>query len=335
MTVPTAPMAPALVNALDAPQARPCLLLVDDQPINIQVLYRIFSPDYRVLMATSGAKALELCRDDRPDLVLLDVVMPEMDGHEVCRRLKRDLATCNIPVIFVTAHNDAAEETHGFEVGAVDFIAKPVNPATVRARVKTHLTLKHQSDLLRKMVFIDGLTGVFNRRCFDEQLATEWRRASRNASSLGLLMLDIDHFKRYNDRYGHQQGDDTLRQVASAIKASLQRPGDLVARYGGEEFACIVPATDFEGGLRVAERIEHGVRSLQLAHADSDTAAVVTLSIGLALGQPGRDADPTALLALADVQLYHAKHSGRGRVCAALLGDHTNTEAGPMTGSGA
>ena len=335
MTVPTAPMAPALVNALDAPQARPCLLLVDDQPINIQVLYRIFSPDYRVLMATSGAKALELCRDDRPDLVLLDVVMPEMDGHEVCRRLKRDLATCNIPVIFVTAHNDAAEETHGFEVGAVDFIAKPVNPATVRARVKTHLTLKHQSDLLRKMVFIDGLTGVFNRRCFDEQLATEWRRATRNASSLGLLMLDIDHFKRYNDRYGHQQGDDTLRQVASAIKASLLRPGDLVARYGGEEFACIVPATDFEGALGVAQRIEHGVRSLQLAHADSDTAAVVTLSIGLALGQPGRDADPTALLALADVQLYHAKHSGRGRVCAALLGDHTNTEAGPMTGSGA
>ena len=328
MTVPTAPMAPALVNALDAPQARPCLLLVDDQPINIQVLYRIFSPDYRVLMATSGAKALELCRDDRPDLVLLDVVMPEMDGHEVCRRLKRDLATCNIPVIFVTAHNDAAEETHGFEVGAVDFIAKPVNPATVRARVKTHLTLKHQSDLLRKMVFIDGLTGVFNRRCFDEQLATEWRRATRNASSLGLLMLDIDHFKRYNDRYGHQQGDDTLRQVASAIKACLLRPGDLVARYGGEEFACIVPATDFEGALGVSERIEQTVRSLQIPHADSDTAAVVTLSIGLALGQPRRDADPAALLALADAQLYHAKHSGRGRVCAAVLS--ADTEAGPI-----
>ena len=330
MTAPTVPMASAFVSELTAPQQRPCLLLVDDQPINIQALYRIFSPDYRVLMATSGAKALELCRADPPDLVLLDVVMPDMDGHEVCRRLKSEAVTCNIPVIFVTAHNDAAEETHGFDVGAVDFIAKPVNPATVRARVKTHLTLKHQSDLLRQMVFIDGLTGVFNRRCFDEQLATEWRRASRTASSLGLLMLDIDHFKRYNDLYGHQQGDDALRQVAGAIKDCLMRPGDLVARYGGEEFACIVPTTNFEGALRVAERIEQAVRKLQLVHADSDTAPVVTLSIGLALGQPGRDANPSALLALADVQLYRAKHSGRGRVCAAVLG--ADTEAGPLAG---
>ena len=319
MTVPTDPIAPAMASALDTPQARPCLLLVDDQPINIQVLYRIFSPDYRVLMATSGAKALELCRDDPPDLVLLDVVMPEMDGNEVCRHLKSEEATRNIPVIFVTAHNDAAQETQGFEVGAVDFIAKPVNPATVRARVKTHLTLKHQSDLLRKMVFIDGLTGVFNRRCFDEQLATEWRRASRNASSLGLLMLDIDHFKRYNDRYGHQQGDDALRQVATAIKASLLRPGDLAARYGGEEFACILPATDFEGALSVAQRIAANVRSLQLEHADSPTAPVVTLSIGVALARPEPDASPEALLALADEQLYRAKHSGRARVCSAQL----------------
>ena len=331
MTAHTDPMASAFVSALTAPQVRPCLLLVDDQPINIQVLYRIFSPDYRVLMATSGAKALELCRADPPDLVLLDVVMPDMDGHEVCRRLKSEEVTCNIPVIFVTAHNDAAEETHGFEAGAVDFIAKPVNPATVRARVKTHLTLKHQSDLLRQMVFIDGLTGVFNRRCFDEQLATEWRRASRSDSSLGLLMLDIDHFKRYNDLYGHQQGDDALRQVAGAIKACLLRPGDLVARYGGEEFACIMPTTNLEGALCVAGRVEQAVRNLQLVHADSDTAAVVTLSIGLALGQPGRDLDATALLALADVQLYRAKHSGRGRVCAAVLG--ADTEASTLTGS--
>ncbi len=313
------PIAPALVSAFDVPRARPCLLVVDDQPINIQVLYRIFSPDYRVLMATSGAKALELCRDDPPDLVLLDVVMPEMDGREVCHRLKGDEATRNIPVIFVTAHNDADEETLGFAVGAVDFIAKPVNPATVRARVKTHLTLKHQSDLLRKMVFIDGLTGVFNRRCFDEQLDTEWRRASRSASSLGLLMLDIDHFKRYNDHYGHQQGDKTLHQVASAIKASLLRPADLVARYGGEEFACILPATDGEGALNVALRIEACVRSLRLEHADSPTAPVVTLSIGAALARPEPDASPAALLALADEQLYRAKHNGRGRTCSAQL----------------
>ena len=304
---------------LDAPRKLPCVLIVDDQPINIQALYRIFAPDYRILMATSGAKALTVCMDDPPDLVLLDVVMPGMDGHEVCARLKANEFTRDIPVIFVTSHTDAAEETKGLELGAVDFIAKPVNPAVVRARVKTHLTLKAQSDLLRQMVFIDGLTGVANRRCFDERLGTEWRRAARNSSPLALLMLDVDHFKRYNDRYGHQVGDGCLRQVASAIKEGLLRPGDLVARYGGEEFACILPATDFDGALAVAAGIEQRVRALQIDHADSDVCQVVTLSIGVALGLPGFDTDPVDLIALADAQLYRAKHSGRGRACGAVL----------------
>lgn len=304
---------------------RPRLLIVDDQPTNIQVLYRIFAPDHQVQMATSGAKALELCRQDPPDLVLLDVVMPEMNGHEVCSRLKADDLTRHIPVIFVTAHNDAAEETRGLEVGAVDFIAKPVNPATVRARVETHLTLKTQSDLLRQMVFIDGLKGVSNWRFFDEQLDVEWRRAARSALSLGLLMMDIDFFKRYNDRYGHQAGDDCLRRVASAIKGALRRPGDVVARYGGEEFACVLPGTDIEGGLSVAGRVEQEVRALQIEHAASDAAKVVTISVGLAVCSPVRDRRPVGLLALADAQLYRAKHSGRGRVC----GDLLDARAGP------
>ena len=304
---------------------RPRLLIVDDQPTNIQVLYRIFAPDHQVQMATSGAKALELCRQDPPDLVLLDVVMPEMNGHEVCSRLKADDLTRHIPVIFVTAHNDAAEETRGLEVGAVDFIAKPVNPATVRARVETHLTLKTQSDLLRQMVFIDGLKGVSNWRFFDEQLDVEWRRAARSALSLGLLMMDVDFFKRYNDRYGHQAGDDCLRRVASAIKGALRRPGDVVARYGGEEFACVLPGTDIEGGLSVAGRVEQEVRALQIEHAASDAAKVVTISVGLAVCSPVRDRRPVGLLALADAQLYRAKHSGRGRVC----GDLLDARAGP------
>ena len=310
-----------MARAIDADPVRPCVLVVDDQAINIQLLHQIFAPDYQVRMATSGAKALELCRDDPPDLVLLDVVMPGLDGHEVCRRLKADEATRNIPVIFVTAHTEAAQETRGFELGAVDFIAKPVNAATVRARVNTHLTLKRQSDLLRSMVFIDGLTGVPNRRWFDEQLSTEWRRAARGAAPLAVLMLDVDHFKRYNDRYGHLSGDDTLRQVAAAIQGGLQRPGDTLARYGGEEFACILPSTDFDGAMNVARRIEQRVRELQIEHSDSDSAPVVTLSAGLAVTRPLRDAEPTALLALADAQLYRAKHSGRGQVCGAVLGE--------------
>jgi diguanylate cyclase (GGDEF)-like protein len=305
---------------LDGPDRLPCLVVVDDQAVNIQALYRIFAPDHRVLMATSGAKALALCAQDPPDLVLLDVVMPDMDGHEVCARLKADEATRNIPVMFVTSHTNAEEETRGLELGAIDFIAKPVNPAVVRARVKTHLTLKAQSDLLRQMVFIDGLTGVANRRCFDDRLKTEWRRAARDGSPLALLMLDVDHFKRFNDRYGHQVGDDCLRRVASTIKSGLLRPGDLVARYGGEEFACILPGTDFEGALAVGAGIEHIVRGLQIEHADSDVSGTVTVSIGVSASLPERDTDPSRLLALADAQLYRAKHSGRGRACGAVLG---------------
>ena len=312
---------PALFSALlGTPGKLPCLLIVDDQPINIQALYRIFAPDHRVLMATSGAKALAVCKDDPPDLVLLDVVMPGMGGHEVCMRLKANEATRDIPVIFVTSHTDAAEETKGLELGAVDFIAKPVNPAVVRARVKTHLALKAQSDLLRQMVFIDGLTGVANRRCFDERLSSEWRRSMRNSSPLALLLLDVDHFKRFNDRYGHQVGDDCLRRVASAVKAHLLRHSDLVARYGGEEFACILPATDFEGAMAVAAGIVQRVRGLQIEHADSDVCNEVTLSIGVALSVPEPGDDAGRLIALADVQLYQAKHSGRGRACGAVLG---------------
>ncbi len=313
----------AEIEALSLPQLRArdtlaCVLIVDDQPINIQALYRIFAPDHRVLMATSGDKALTIFREDPPDLILLDVVMPTMGGHEVCTRLKADAATRNIPVIFVTAHTDATEETRGLELGAVDFIAKPVNPAVVRARVKTHLTLKAHSDLLRKMVFIDGLTGVANRRCFDERLDIEWRRAARNAAPFALLMADVDHFKRYNDHYGHQVGDECLRRVASAIQASLLRPGDLVARYGGEEFACILPDTDLDGALTLATAIEQRVRGLQIEHADSDTAKVVTISLGVAMCLPQPAGDAADLLALADKQLYRAKHGGRGRACGAV-----------------
>jgi len=226
-------------------RGRPKLLVVDDQPINIQVMHQIFGGDYQVFMATNGAQALSICQTNPPDLVLLDIVMPNMDGFEVCAQLKANETTCNIPVIFVTAHTDAAQETHGLSLGAVDFIAKPVNPAVVRARVKTQLTLKFQSDLLRKLVFLDGLSGVFNRRYFDQQLSAEWARSARNHSPLSVIMIDVDHFKLFNDRYGHQAGDDCLRQIATALKACLKRPADLVARYGGEEFACILPDTSF------------------------------------------------------------------------------------------
>ena len=305
---------------LDSSHGRPKLLVVDDQPINIQVMHQVFGADYQVFMATHGEQALAICQTNPPDLVLLDVVMPGMDGFEVCAQLKANAATRNIPVIFVTAHSDAAQETHGLSVGAVDFISKPVNPAVVRARVKTHLTLKFQSDLLRNLVFLDGLSGVFNRRYFDQQLGVEWARAARNNTALSVIMVDVDHFKLFNDRYGHQAGDDCLRQIALALKASLRRPTDLVARYGGEEFACILPETGFEDALTMTRDMERMVRDQKIPHAFSPYDGVVTASLGLATRSAQAKGDAVALVGLADAQLYQAKQTGRGRVCGARLG---------------
>jgi diguanylate cyclase (GGDEF)-like protein len=256
-----------------------------------------------------------VCVDKQPDLVLLDVVMPDMDGYQVLARLRADPATRDTPVIFVTAQDDVAAEARGLDAGAVDFIAKPIHPSVVRARVRTHLQLKAQADVLRQAAFIDGLTGVYNRRCFDARLADELRRSARNGAPLALVMADVDHFKRYNDRYGHQAGDDCLRRIAATLRATLRRPADLVARWGGEEFACLLGDTDAAGALDVAQHLEQAVRALRIAHADAPPAQVVTISAGVAAWTPGSPADAVALFAAADARLYAAKQAGRGRVC--------------------
>lgn len=308
-----------VAELLDSTHGRPKLLVVDDQPINIQVMYRCFAGDYQVFMATNGEQALGLCKSVMPDLILLDVVMPGLDGFEVCKRLKLDATTSHIPVIFVTSHTDPLQETHGLSVGAVDFIAKPVNPDVVRARVKTHLTLKFQSDLLRQLVFLDGLTGVFNRRYFDQQLSTEWARSSRNNTPLSLILLDVDYFKLFNDRYGHQSGDDALRMIAGALKSCLRRPADLVARYGGEEFACVLPETSYEDALLIAQDLERHIRQLAVPHETSPVDSVITISVGLATKPGPGQGDVQGLIGLADHLLYEAKNSGRGRVHSGVM----------------
>jgi diguanylate cyclase (GGDEF)-like protein len=186
--------------------------------------------------------------------------------------------------------------------------------------VKTHLTLKFQSDLLRKLVFLDGLSGVFNRRYFDQQLAVEFARAARSNSPLSLILLDVDFFKLFNDRYGHQAGDDCLRMIAMGLKAALKRPADLVARYGGEEFACILPDTSYQDALVIARELEQRVRKLAIAHDSSTAGQVVTVSIGLATREPNNAGDSFALVGLADQLLYEAKQQGRGQVRSATLG---------------
>ena len=299
---------------------KPIVLITDDVAANIQILAEALKADYRIRIASCGEDALRLAQlSPQPDLVLLDVMMPEMDGYEVCRRLKNEEATKNIPIIFVTARDDVQDEEKGLRLGAVDYIVKPYHLPVVRARVHNHVVLKQKTDLLEKLAMIDGLTGIPNRRNFDERLELEWRRALRDQQPLALVMADVDHFKSYNDHYGHGAGDICLHNVARALLVSLSRPGDIVARYGGEEFVALLPETDLAGAHQVAERMRRQVMSLNLPHEGSD-AALLTISLGYtALSTFDRPAQSVqSLLAEADAGLYQAKQEGRNRTCTVL-----------------
>lgn len=304
-------------NSPPATDDLPSLLIVDDQPANVQVLYQALREDHRVRFATGGEQALALVRAALPDLILLDIVMPGIDGFEVCRRLKADERAADVPVIFVTGHGDNDIEAEGLALGAVDFITKPIHPAVVRARVKTHLTLRRQAQALRELAHVDGLTGVANRRAFDERLAMEWRRALRDQRPLGLVLFDIDDFKAYNDRYGHVVGDACLRRVAMGAAATLSRSSDFLARYGGEEFVLVLPDTDRDGALYVAERVGLAVRGLGIEHLGSSVVGGLTISLGAASVLPTEGEEEALLLRLADEQLYAAKRSGKAQSCAA------------------
>ncbi|MDH2435259.1 diguanylate cyclase [Pokkaliibacter sp. MBI-7] len=289
------------------------LLIVDDQPINIRTLNQVFKEEYEVLMATSGAQAIEQAKAQKPDLILLDVVMPDISGHDVCRALKANRETEDIPVIFVTSQTDGTDEAFGFSLGAVDFISKPINPVTVMARVRTQLALKLQLDFMKNMAMVDGLTGVANRRRFDEALNNIWRLCQREERPMSLLMMDIDYFKRFNDQYGHLAGDECLRTVAKALKAEMRRPTDVFCRYGGEEFACILLYTDQAGAVDRARAAINAVHDLKIANGSSEISELVTVSIGVATIVPKRDFEPVHLIQAADKALYEAKVQGRNR----------------------
>jgi len=293
---------------------RPKILVVDDIPSNVHVLSRILKDDYDIYFATDGEKALDLVQARMPDLVLLDIMMPGMDGFEVCRRIKADPAIHDIPVIFISAKSEVEDETRGLEVGAIDFISKPISPPIVKARVRNHLLLKRQTDLLRSLSFLDGLTGIANRRRFDDAMAREWRRCARSHLPLSLIILDVDHFKAYNDHYGHQAGDECLRMVAELLSDRARRPSDLVARYGGEEFVCLLPETDGPGAIRVAEDFRTSVAECRIPHAQSPVIPYVTISLGVATVIPSAEGSPEQLAEMADQLLYRAKRTGRNRV---------------------
>ncbi|MBF0424781.1 MAG: diguanylate cyclase [Magnetococcales bacterium] len=315
----------------------PRILIIDDDPSAIQLLQAILKGHGRIYFATAGEDGLGRAQAQPPDLILLDADMPGMSGFDVCAALKSDASLAGIPVIFVTSHTNIENETRALSLGATDFISKPFSPPVVQARVRNHLLLKQHIDLLQRRAATDGLTGIANRRTFDETLDVEWRRAARRQEVLSLLLLDVDYFKRFNDIYGHPAGDECLRAVAGVLAATAKRPGDLAARYGGEEFAVLLPNTDKAAAMVIAEGLCAHIRHLGIPHAQSEVAAYVTISVGTAsmvvpcTDQPERPIrcpecvaytqcmdGPAALVRAADQGLYLAKTSGRNRVACGL-----------------
>lgn len=326
-TIPAA--APLVVPTLS-------LLLVDDDPGIVQVLGRMLCGLGHLRFALSGQDAMRLARESAPDVVLVDADMPGMSGFEFCALMKADPQLAEVPVIFVSSRGEVETEVAAFAAGAADFIRKPPAAEVVMVRVRTQLRLKAMADALRRAALVDGLTGVANRRRFDEQLQSECERAMRDDEPLSLLMIDVDHFKRYNDRYGHPAGDLCLQQVATAVQGLVRRPADHVARYGGEEFAMLLPQTDLTGATHLAERVVAAVEALCIPHEGSPPRRVVTVSVGVASARRTPDAHHTALSAealigAADQALYAAKAAGRCQ-CQTYRPPIAASDAGGSTG---
>jgi diguanylate cyclase (GGDEF)-like protein len=289
----------------------PRVLVADDDRMNIRIISSALKGEFEVTEAMTGAEVLERITAGDFDLVLLDVVMPGLDGFDVCRRLKSNPETANIPVIFVTALEESADETQGFAVGAVDYITKPIRPSIVRARVRTHVELKRARDLFEQLASVDPLTGIANRRRFDTEIGEEWRRTGRSGQWLSLALVDVDHFKQFNDRHGHLAGDQCLRAIATSLARSARRAGEVVARYGGEEFGLILPDTDPGRMQGVVRSLLHDVCTID--HDAVGAHETITVSVGAISVVPSKEADANAALASADDLLYEAKAGGRDR----------------------
>lgn len=291
------------------------VLIVDDAKENINVLAELLRADFKVRAATSGEKALEIAfSNNPPDLILLDVMMPQMDGYEVCKILKASSQANGIPIIFITGKVNEEDEIYGFNLGAVDYITKPFSGVVVKARVGMHAELKRYRDFLEGISYLDVLTDISNRRKFNEYLDSTWNFAEREPLPISMILMDIDHFKQFNDNYGHQGGDACLIQIAQALSEAVVRKTDFVARYGGEEFACILPNTNIDNAVIIAENFRLSIMALQIPHAYSSAGNTVTISLGVATIIPDRNSSSSALVKAADDALYRSKKSGRNKV---------------------
>ena len=291
---------------------KPTILVVDDMTTTLLLLHDLLKDTYEVKIAKSGTKALEILESPNDiDLILLDIEMPDINGYDVCKRIKNNETIKNIPIIFITGRTSQEDEEYGLNLGAIDYITKPFNKAIVKLRIKNYLDLKIKNDMLEKLSMYDGLTNIRNRRFFDETFEKTFSEIKRDKKSLAVLMIDIDFFKPYNDNYGHGQGDETLRKVAKALEKTIKRASDFVARYGGEEFVILLKDINKDGVEAVANNLLNAVRELKITHEFSKIENYVTISIGVSYYNSSSDVTKLELLLKADETLYNVKNSGR------------------------
>lgn len=291
---------------------KPTILVVDDMTTTLLLLHDLLKDTYEVKIAKSGTKALEILESPNDiDLILLDIEMPDMNGYDVCKRIKNNETIKNIPIIFITGRTSQEDEEYGLNLGAIDYITKPFNKAIVKLRIKNYLNLKIKNDMLEKLSMYDGLTNIRNRRFFDETFEKTFSEIKRDKKSLAVLMIDIDFFKPYNDNYGHGQGDETLRKVAKALEKTIKRASDFVARYGGEEFVILLKDIKKDGVEAVANNLLNAIRELKITHEFSKIENYVTISIGASFYNSNSDITKLELLLKADETLYEVKNGGR------------------------
>ena len=291
---------------------KPTILVVDDMTTTLLLIHDLLKDTYEVKIAKSGTKALEILESPNDiDLILLDIEMPDINGYDVCKRIKNNETIKNIPIIFITGRTSQEDEEYGLNLGAIDYITKPFNKAIVKLRIKNYLDLKIKNDMLEKLSMYDGLTNIKNRRYFDETFEKTFNEIKRDKKSLAVLMIDIDFFKPYNDNYGHGQGDETLRKVAKALEKTIKRASDFVARYGGEEFVILLKDINKDGVEAVANNLLNAVRELKITHEFSKIENYVTISIGASFYNSSSDITKLELLLKADETLYNVKNSGR------------------------
>jgi len=330
-------MSGMIKSGTDLQEYKITVLLVDDQAMIAEAVRRLLAneDDLNFHHCQDPAKAIKMAAEIKPTVILQDLVMPDIDGLMMVRYFRVNKATAKIPIIVLSTKEEATIKSEAFKLGANDYLVKLPDKAELIARIRYHsqayisqlerdeafraleesrAKLAEANRDLQKLSTLDGLTGIANRRGFDETILKEWQRAIRSSKPISLVMLDIDFFKLYNDHYGHQGGDDCLKSVADRLNEDLHRETDFLARYGGEEFSVILPDTDLDGAIKVAEAMRESIQSMKIPHAKSNISAFVSISIGVSSVVPQQGTNPDDLISAADQTLYMAKEDGRNRV---------------------